>query len=86
MLSITTEPDSTRVDPHVAALLDQIASYRQRWSIDHQTPLGIAATSPEQAVERAALAGHLTLDADIDAALHEPVASDRDMVEPLELF
>jgi conjugative relaxase-like TrwC/TraI family protein len=41
-------------------VLDDIATYRHRWAIDHPDPLGVAASTEAQAAERSALAADLS--------------------------
>ena len=48
--------DAHVVDEDTVLLLAQIAAYRQRWHVTHADPLGIAATTTDQATERNALA------------------------------
>jgi len=86
VLSVTTDAHSHQVEPNVAVLLEQIAGYRQRWGIDHQTPLGLAATSPEQAVEHVALAEQLALGRQDTATLQPAVAIEAEAGQSLQLF
>jgi hypothetical protein len=48
-----------RLDRAGTALLDEIASYRAWWDVDHPDPLGLAATTDEQARERERLAAEI---------------------------
>jgi hypothetical protein len=54
-LSELLPPDVDHVSPPVVELLDVIANYRGRWQITHPSPLGLAATTDEQAQNRADL-------------------------------
>lgn len=64
--------------PQVVTLLEQIAEHRDRWQLDGPDPLGIAATSPEQRIERQLLA--IAVDQhfhapDMQPEIHERIAA-----------
>lgn len=68
-------------EPNMVSLLDQIADHRDRWHVDGPDPLGIAATSPEQRIERQLLA--TALDQHLDTLVVETTIGER--VVALEL-
>jgi conjugative relaxase-like TrwC/TraI family protein len=46
-------------EPRLYDVLDQVAAYRQRWQVDHQSPLGLSASTLAQQVERTTLTAEL---------------------------
>ncbi len=49
-------PSEDTVPVESIRLLGDVASYRERWHVDHPDPLGVSAWDPEQAAERELLA------------------------------
>lgn len=78
---------ASTLDDGVCDVLDRVASYRQRWHIDHRSPLGLSASTIEQQHERALLAVAL---ADLEPSMpSDPVTTavaGIDHTAPLQLF